>query len=162
MPFSIAGKPYVALAWELPTGLAFDKPETETGEWRYSPAAKFDRLLRACRVPIGLLTNGVAVRLVYAPHGETTGSITFNLTDMGEVGGRPILDAFVMLVGAFRFFGVGEEAAVPALLHASRERQANVTNTLAGQVFEALDLLLQGFEVAARRDGRANLRALLL
>ena len=72
-PESAAGKAYVALIWDLPTGQAFDKPETETGEWRYPPAAKFDRLLRACRVPIGLLANGVAVRLVYAPHGETTG-----------------------------------------------------------------------------------------
>ncbi len=160
-PESAAGKAYIALVWDLPTGLAFDKPETETGEWRYPPAAKFDRLLRACRVPIGLLTNGVAVRLVFAPHGETTGTITFDLAEMGEVAGRPILDAFVMLVGAFRFFGVGEDAALPALLRASRERQANVTNTLAGQVFEALDFLLQGFEGAARRDGQANLRALL-
>ena len=80
---------------------------------------------------------------------------------MGVVGGRPILDAFVMLVGAFRFFGVSQDAALPALLRASRERQANVTNTLAGQVFEALDFMLQGFESAARRDGRASLRALL-
>ena len=160
-PESEAGKPYVALVWELPTGLAFDKPETETGDWRYPPAAKFDRLLRATRVPVGLLTNGEAIRLVYAPHGEATGSITFELDDMGEVGGRPILDAFVMLVGAYRFFGVAQDEALPALLRASRERQANVTNTLAGQVFEALDFLLQGFEAAAQRDKHAHLRELL-
>jgi hypothetical protein len=160
-PESEAGKGYVALVWELPAGLAFDKPETETGDWRYPPAAKFDRLLRACRVPIGFLTNGEAVRLVYAPHGEATGSITFDLTDMGETLGRPILDAFVMLAHGYRFFGVAEAEALPALLRVSRDRQANVTNTLAGQVFEALDLLLRGFEAAARRDARADLRALL-
>jgi hypothetical protein len=160
-PESQAGKPYVALVWELPSGLAFDRPETETGDWRYPPAAKFDRLLRACRVPIGLLSNGEAIRLVYAPHGEATGSITFDLTDMGEVGGRPILDAFVMLLGARRFFGVRDEDALPALLARSRAHQANVTNTLAAQVFEALDTLLRGFEAAARRDSHADLRALL-
>jgi hypothetical protein len=160
-PESLAGKPYVALVWELPAGLAFDRPETETGDWRYPPAAKLDRLLRACRVPIGLLTNGEAIRLVYAPHGEATGSITFDLTDMGEVGGRPILDAFVMLLCARRFFGVREEDALPALLARSRARQANVTNTLAAQVFEALDTLLRGFEAAAGRDRHAGLRALL-
>ncbi len=160
-PESQAGKPYVALVWELPAGLPFDRPETETGDWRYPPAAKFDRLLRACRVPVGLLSNGEAVRLVYAPHGEATGSITFDLTDMGEVGGRPILDAFVMLLGARRFFGVREEDALPALLVRSRARQANVTNTLAAQVFEALDTLLRGFEAAARRDRHADLRALI-
>jgi hypothetical protein len=160
-PESLAGKPYVALVWELPAGLAFDRPETETGDWRYPPAAKLDRLLRACRVPIGLLSNGEAIRLVYAPHGEATGSITFDLTDMGEVGGRPILDAFVMLLCARRFFGVREEDALPALLARSRARQANVTNTLAAQVFEALDTLLRGFEAAAGRDRHAGLRALL-
>jgi hypothetical protein len=160
-PESIAGKPYVALVWELPAGLDFDKPETETGEWRYPPAAKFDRLLRACRVPIGLLSNGEAIRLIYAPHGEATGSITFDLTDMGEVGGRPILDAFVMLLSAQRFFGVRAEDALPALLRRSRERQANVTNALAAQVFSALDVLLRGFEVAAERDSHADLRSLI-
>jgi hypothetical protein len=160
-PESQAGKPYVALVWELPAGLPFDRPEAETGDWRYPPAAKFDRLLRACRVPVGLLSNGEAIRLVYAPHGEATGSITFDLTDMGEVGGRPILDAFVMLLGARRFFGVREEDALPALLVRSRARQANVTNTLAAQVFEALDTLLRGFEAAARRDRHADLRALI-
>jgi hypothetical protein len=160
-PESQAGKPYVALVWELPAGLPFDRPETETGDWRYPPAAKFDRLLRACRVPVGLLSNGEAIRLVYAPHGEATGSITFDLTDMGEVGGRPILDAFVMLLGARRFFGVREEDALPALLVRSRARQANVTNTLAAQLFEALDTLLRGFEAAARRDRHADLRALI-
>ena len=160
-PETLAGKPYVALVWELPTGLAFDKPETQTGDWRYPPAAKFDRLLRACRVPIGLITNGEAIRLIYAPHGEASGSITFDLTDMGEVAGRPILDAIVMLLSAQRFFGVKADDALPSLLRLSRERQANVTNTLAAQVFDALDTLLRGFEAAAQRDRHADLRALI-
>lgn len=160
-PESLAGKPYVALVWELPTGLDLDKPETQTGDWRYPPSAKFDRLLRAVRVPIGLLTNGEVIRLVYAPHGEASGSITFDLTDMSDVGGRPILDAFVMLLSAQRFFGVRPEDALPALLRRSRERQANVTNTLAAQVFDALDLLLRGFEQAAGRDRHAEVSALL-
>jgi hypothetical protein len=105
-------------------------------------------------VPIGLLTNRREVRLVYAPHGESSGAITFRLDDMASVGGRPILDAFVMLLSANRFFGVLPERALPALLAESRTRQANVTNELADQVFEALQILLRGFEAAAERDGR--------
>ncbi len=161
-PESEAGRAYEALVWELPTGMPFDTPETETGEWRYPPAAKFDRLLRACRVPIGLLCNGDSVRLVYAPHGEATGAITFGIGDMGEVAGRPILDAFVMLLSAQRFFNAQKgDDTLPALLRLSRERQANVTNTLAGQVFDALDILLRGFESAAQRDRHSDLRHLL-
>jgi hypothetical protein len=160
-PASRAGAGYVALVWDLAdacegtdgVGLDLDKPETKTGPWEYPPAAKFDRLLRHCRVPIGLLTNREVVRLVYAPHGESSGHITFRLDDMASVGGRPILDAFVMLVSATRFFGVAEEHALPALLEESRKRQANVTNDLADQVFDALQILLRGFEAAAERDG---------
>lgn len=160
-PASRAGVSYVALIWDLAdavgqqgVGLDLDKAETKTGPWDYPPAAKFDRLLRHCRVPIGLLTNREVVRLVYAPHGESSGHITFRLEDMASVGGRPILDAFVMLLSATRFFGVAEEHALPALLSESRKRQANVTNELADQVFDALQILLRGFEAAAERDGR--------
>jgi hypothetical protein len=101
--------------------------------------------------------NGDAIRLVYAPHGESSGAITFRLDDIASVGGRPILDAFLMLLSANRFFGVAEGRALPALLAESRTRQANVTNELADQVFEALQILLRGFESAAERDGRALL-----
>ncbi len=142
------------LVWDLPAGLDLDRPETTTGPWDYPPGAKLDRLLRHCRVPIGLLTNRRALRLVYAPHGESSGAITFRIEDMVSVGGRPILDAFVMLLSANRFFGVAPERALPALLAESRTRQANVTNELADQVFEALQILLRGFEAAAERDGR--------
>ncbi|MBX3251398.1 MAG: N-6 DNA methylase [Myxococcales bacterium] len=165
-PSSRAGARYVALVWDLADpniagdegiGLDLDKPETKTGPWEYPPTAKLDRLLRHCRVPIGLLTNREVVRLVYAPHGESSGHLTFRLDDMASVGGRPILDAFVMLLSATRFFGVAEEKALPALLKQSRLRQANVTNDLADQVFDALQILLRGFEAAAERDGRSIL-----
>lgn len=153
-PASRAGSRYDMLVWDLPKGLDLDKPETTTGTWDYPPSSKFDRLLRHCRVPIGLLTNRDAVRLIYAPYGESSGAITFRLDDMASVGGRPILDALVMLLSANRFFGVSPERSLPALLEESRKRQANVTNDLADQVFEALQILLRGFEAAAERDGR--------
>ena len=156
-PAARAGAGYVALLWDLPQGLSFDKPETDTGSWDYPPAAKFDRLLRHCRTPVGLLTNRRAVRLFYAPHGESTGTITFKIDDMATVGGRPILDAFIMLLSATRFFGVAEEQQLPSLLEASRKRQANVTNELAEQVFDAFAILLDGFQAAAERDGWRHL-----
>ena len=159
-PASRAGARYEMLVWDLGetpngVGLDLDKPETVTGEWDYPAAAKFDRLLRHCRVPIGLLTNRDVIRLVYAPHGESSGSITFRLDEMASVGGRPILDAFVMLLAANRFFGVSDDRTLPAILAESRKRQANVTNELADQVFDALQILLRGFEAASERDGVA-------
>ena len=64
----------------------------------------------------------------------------------------PILDALVMLLSAQRFFGVRKEHQLPAILAESRQRQVNVTNELADQVFDALQILLRGFEGAAERD----------
>ena len=154
--------PYTLLLWELPARLPFDTAETTTGAWHYPPGAKFDRLLRHCRVPIGLLTNGEVVRLVYAPHGEASGHIDFRLDAMVSVGGAPLLDAFVMLLHERRFFAVAEDQALPALLAQSRSRQADVTGELGEQVLEALTHLLRGFERAAgEHDGRALLDAAL-
>jgi hypothetical protein len=156
-PQSRAGAAYEMLVWSLPPGLDLDKPETATGPWEYAPAAKFDRLLRACRVPIGLLTNHQVIRLIYAPHGEATGSITFSLATMADAGGRPVLDAFATLLSASRFFAVSPERQLPQILRDSRRRQANVTNQLADQVRDALEILLRGFEAAASRDKTATL-----
>ena len=164
-PASRAGKNYTFLLWDLP-GVDLDKSTTlvgnkdlentstdeQTGSWDYPPKSKFDRLLRACRVPIGLITNRKEFRLIYAPHGESSGVMTFRISDMASVGGRPILDAFVMLLSANRFFSVQADFALPAILKDSRNRQAEVTTALAAQVFDALDMLLAGFESAAHHD----------
>jgi hypothetical protein len=50
--------------------------------WQATPLAKFERLLRETRIPIGLLFNQTAFRLVYAPRGETSGYMTFRVQDM--------------------------------------------------------------------------------
>ena len=166
-PAAQAGRNYAALIWDLAaqdprgTGLSLDKPEDITGPWHYPPIAKFERLLRQCRVPIGLITNRRELRLVYAPHGESSGWIAFRVGDMLSTGGRPILDAMVMLLHKQRWFGVEEARALPAILFDSRRRQAEVTSALADQVFEALEILLRGFEAAAERDRSSDLRETL-
>jgi hypothetical protein len=143
--------------WQLPDGLDLDDAEVVTGSWDYAPTHKLDRLLRGVRVPVGVVENGEAIRLMVAPHGESTGHLTFRVADMAHVAGRPIFDAFRSLLSAERFFSVADDRTLPALLRQSRQRQANVTNALADQVFEALTLLLAGFEAAAERDGTSAL-----
>ena len=162
-PAAQAGRNYTALIWDLaaqdPRGadVSLDKPEDITGPWHYPPIAKFERLLRQCRVPIGLITNRRELRLVYAPHGESSGWIAFRVGDMLSTGGRPILDAMIMLLHKQRWFGVEEARALPTILFDSRRRQAEVTSALADQVFEALETLLRGFEAAAERDRSTDL-----
>ncbi len=156
-----AGQDYAAFIWHIPAEIELDKPEKISGPWDYPAQAKFDRLLRECRVPIGILSNGRELRLVYAPHGESSGWLSFRITDMATVGGRPILDACVMLLGRERWFGVSAEQQLPALLEQSRRQQANVTTALSGQVFEALEHLLAGFSAASERDTQGLLREAL-
>lgn len=136
-----------------PSRVAARQAGDAAGPWEYPPAAKFDRLLRHCEVPIGLLSNGLELRLFYAPSGQSSGSITFPLGPMLETGGRPILEALVMLLSRYRWFGAEASQQLPALLAASRARQADVTEELAGQVFAALQILLEGFQNTAERDG---------
>lgn len=148
----------VALLWELPQGLPLDARETVTGGWDASPSVKLDRLLRHAGVSIGLLSNGTHLRLMYAPHGASSGSLTFPLGAMAKAEGRPLLDALVMLLHATRWFGVAPQHQLPALLAASREAQGKVTKLLAEQVLEALHTLLAGFEQASG-SGNAGLVA---
>lgn len=156
-PAARAGAAYHLLIWQVPEGLDLDRPETVTGDWDYPPTAKFERLLRHCRVSAGVIFNGLALRLVVAPHGQSSGWMTFRMADLVTTGGRPLLDALVMLLGRASFFGRAPSARLPALLEESRKRQANVTKKLSEQVFQALELLLAGFEAAAERDGSDGL-----
>jgi hypothetical protein len=159
---ALAARPYAMLVWEVPAEVRqLDKPETVTGAWVYPVQAKFERLLRECRVPIGLLSNGTELRLVYVPHGESSGWLPFRMADMAGSDGKDIFDAFVMLLSRKRWFSVAPEHQLPAILAESRKRNADVTNELSRQVFEALEHLLAGFAAADERDGKGLIREAL-
>ncbi|MGB6875441.1 MAG: hypothetical protein WBD87_05350, partial [Candidatus Acidiferrales bacterium] len=54
---------WILLVKVLPKGARFDDPEdVDARHWQASPQAKFERLLRQTRVPIGLLVNGQEIR----------------------------------------------------------------------------------------------------
>lgn len=156
------GAPYIALVWDLRddtetnTSLSLDKAEDLTGPWKYPPTAKFERLLRHVGVPIGLVSNGRDLRLIYAPAAESTSHLTFRFREMVEPAGRPVLAAFQLLLGARRMYQASADHTLEGLLRESRRRQADVTKDLAAQVFEAVELLLEGFEQASLRDARGG------
>ncbi|MBL8214711.1 MAG: N-6 DNA methylase, partial [Bryobacterales bacterium] len=139
--------------------------DTESGDvgrkWQATPQARLERLLRETGVPIGLLVSREAIRLVYAPRGETSGHITFRMEDMVRVAGRPILAALWMLLGSERLYSLGESQRLPKLLENSRRFQNVVSTQLAGQVLEALYELLRGFQAADDARNGELLRATL-
>jgi len=127
----------------------FDQdPATEPRRWNAAPQLRFERLLRETGVPAGLLISPQAIRLVYAPKGESSGHITFKIADLVQVAGRPMLAALHMLLSSERLFSLATEQRLPALLAASRKYQNLVSTKLSRQVMEALFDLLRGFQAA--------------
>ncbi|WP_437640388.1 DNA methyltransferase [Sorangium sp. So ce854] len=152
---SDAKKPWSALLWDLTEAGAdidLDAPEDVTGPWRYPSTAKLERLLRNAGVPVGFLFNGAHLRLVYAPAGESAAHLTFRVEHLRGSEGRPLLTALDLLLHARRAYSASPEHTLEGLLAESRRRQADVTEELAKQVFEAVETLVAGFEAAAARD----------
>src|SRR5207253_8924371 len=120
---------------QVETGLDLDEPlDVDERRWHATLQARFERLLRANDVAIGLLTNGVQLRLVYAPRGESSGHVTFPVLAMCTVAGRPILAALHMLLSAERLFTLPANQRLPAILRESRKYQNDVSIRLAEQV----------------------------
>ncbi len=157
-----ADQPWLLLAQTLPVATDLDaRTAADERAWSASPTQRMERLLRETRVPIGLLANGTEIRLIYAPHGENSGNITFTVRYMAEVAGRPILAALHMLLGECCSAAAPSPARLPALLARSREYQSTVSTQLAGQVLDALYELLRGFQAADERAKGELLRAVL-
>lgn len=148
----------VMLVRRVDVGTSLDDPpsDSDTG-WHASPQGKFERLLRECTVPTGLLCNGHALRLVYAPRGETAGHLTFPVPALTEVAGRPILAALRMLLGEERVFSATDKRCLVDILADSRRYQSEVSTRLASQVLGSLWELLRGFQAADEVSGGAIL-----
>jgi hypothetical protein len=116
--------------------------------WNATPQAKFERLLRETGIPVGLLCNSRALRLVYAPRGESSGYATFPIAEMTQVAGRPIFAALQMLLSQERLFALGDKERLPGILENSRKYQNLVSTALAEQVLAALYELMRGFQAA--------------
>jgi len=139
------------LVMELPLATAFDqKAVASDGEhlWRASAQERLVRLLRETGVEAGLLFNGSQLRLVVAPKGESSGHLTFQLTELAEVSGRLMLSGLDLLLGQSHVFFDPDGYRLVDVLKKSRSFQAVVSNALADQVLAALWDLLRGFQQA--------------
>jgi hypothetical protein len=147
------GRDWLMLIEELPVGTPLDEKGDEVaGRWPVSPQTRIETLLKELEIPIGLLFNGLEIRLVYAPRGESSGYMTWPLYALAEVGGRTLLSALVMLLGKERLFTLERSQRLGALLVESRKYQTVVSTKLAGQVLEALNELLRGLQSANQRS----------
>jgi hypothetical protein len=138
--------------WQLlirnePAGVDADGRGTLDG-WEATPHQRFERLLRGTGVFAGLLITDDALRLIYAPRGETSGHLTFPLRALGTVSGRPMLGGLKLLLDRFRLFSDADDRRLPSILSKSRDAQASVSSALADQVLGAMHELLRGLDSA--------------
>ena len=136
------------LATVMEAGQDFDRVTVAKGQLESSPHGRMERLLRRTGVPAGLLFNGRALRLISAPHGESSGWMDFRVADMARSAGRPICTALRLLFGQSRLLALPQSQRLVALLEDSRKFQNEVSERLAEQVLHALHELLRGLQAA--------------
>ena len=149
------------LVQELEPGQAFDKEVKGSGALEASPHSRMERLLRRTEVKAGLLFNGLAIRLISAPRGESSGWMDFRVAEMVQTSGRPICAALRLLLRQSRLLSVPGPQRLAALLEDSRKFQNEVSERLAEQVLHALYEMLRGFQAAHDASDRNLLRQTL-
>jgi hypothetical protein len=142
------GPPWQLLVRVLDPGQDFDHIVHDSGRLEASPHGRMERILRQTRVPAGLLFNGTALRLISAPHGESSGWLDFRVAEMVQTAGRPISTALRLLLSQTRLLSLPRHQRLAALLEDSRKFQNEVSERLAEQVLHALYELLRGFQAA--------------
>ena len=155
--------PWQLLVQVLDTGQDFDAPATAAsgaGSRRLdaSPQGRAERLLRGTGVAAGLLSNGIALRLISAPRGESSGWMDFRVADMRLSAGRPLCSALRLLLSEQRLLALPRPQRLAALLEDSRKYQNEVSERLSEQVMHALYELVRGLQAAHDASGGELLR----
>jgi len=144
----------IGVRWPYRTPLDKRPTSDEHGrptDWAATPIERAALLCRAVNVPLAVVTNTDRFALVWAPRTGPSGYAVWTSSLFGEE--RLLLDSFVALLGAQRFFGVSEAETLEALLRESGAAQAEVTDRLGTQVRQAVELLIGAFSRADRASG---------
>lgn len=150
---SAAERPIHMSVLVYPHGTHRDRPQPGD-RWAASPIERSTVLQRASGVPIVMATDGDWFTVVTSPPGGATTSATWVSSLFSEE--PTLLDSFVALLGARRFFAVDEPNTLPAMLAESALAQEEVTDRLGTQVRQAVELLV-GALSRANRSRRGEL-----
>ncbi len=110
-----------------------------SGVWRASEHIKFETLLRLLKCPVGLLTNGNEFRLVYVEEGLSTAFISWKQSDWLEE--QSTYEAFRNLLNACTLLPA-KKKGLHSIIKESHEKQAEVTDALADQVYLVINKIL--------------------
>lgn len=144
------GKDVALLVSIVPPSQGLDRRDLTPGKWKASPTTKLERLMRATENPLGLVTNGDAFRLIYAPVGLNTGHITWTSRLLIEE--KVTLDAFRMLLGKELLLPEGEDSCLADMCELSLKRQGEVADQLGEQVRNGLERLIWAWDALDRES----------
>lgn len=117
--------------------------QRSSGENRGVPAAdieKFSTHLRLVDHPLGIITDGNDWHVIWVPKDHASGGGVFRSELFSE---EPnLLNAFVSLFHARRFFAFDDESTIEGLLTRSETGQIDVANLLGSQVKGAMSILV--------------------
>lgn len=152
-------RPWHMLVQVYPVGTNLD--DKHNGDWDASPSQRCEKLLRDTNIPLGLVTDGRNLRLIYAPEKESPGSLTFPVRFMTEVAGRKVLAGLHLLLSGYRIATAPTAARLHTLCVRSRDFQATVSTRLAAQVIDAAFELVRGLQAAHEHSHGALLADVL-
>jgi hypothetical protein len=125
-----------------------------TGErWNASPLDRLTLLCRAHAVRIGLLTDGERILLAWIPNQGPGGHAIWETGLFTESRERNLLQSFISLLHASRFFAVREGDQLESLFEESARAESDVTDRLGFQVRQAVELLVAAL---SRADLESN------
>lgn len=150
------GKPRLLISVLPPAQQPDRRPPSTT--WNATCAARMAELLRATRVPLGLVTNGERFTLVYAEPEKPTGFADFRAELWFDE--RLTLRAFRDFLSAGALFNRPPEQTLDALYRRSLENQQEVSTTLGRQVRRAVEMFVAALDRADRESGRALLHGI--
>jgi hypothetical protein len=109
---------------------------------RFSPTRVAERMLLATGERLGLLTNGVELRLIFSDPARRASFASFSLSQWKQVKHYdPIPDAFRLFVAFTRPEG---QAILPKVIEEARLKQGQVTKDLRSQARKAIEGFIQG------------------
>jgi len=110
-----------------------------SGTWRASEHIKFETLLRLSGCPLGMLTNGYEFRLFFVEEGLSAAYISWKQSDWLEE--ETTFEAFRNLLNAETLLP-SKKKGLYNIVKESHEKQAEVTDALADQVYLVINRIL--------------------
>lgn len=137
--------------WPLGTRLDRRTDLAASGDsWPASPVQRAETWCRESNVPLALVTDDDQWVLVWAPRGAPAASCRWRLGDLADE--RILQAGFVALLGARRFFAVGDDETLEKLFERAADAEAEVTKGLGSSVRRSVELLV----AAISRDDVAS------